>query len=445
MEPEEELEWRANPARGRRALAVIVASALTIGVASFVYVRPSLTFADQAKPQPFTLQAAAEQYQLAAVDFVSPSVGWVVAELGAGKFTILQTADAGSHWRRQLSGINGGAGLYLRFFDASNGVFVLTGSQPVLYQTGDGGRTWTSQEAMPGRSPNLLSASFADPSHGWLLVRTGGPPFVDGELFRTTDAGATWMDLGSPVVASDQPYRVEFTDRERGWLDSRSAGPYLYTTADAGATWNRVPLPAPAKGWARQGEFFVTAQPTRGPGVVASVVNFPPLSGRSASGAAILSYPPLRVRAFDGGSSVTYTYFTVKDLTSAPGSSLVATNQVPGLPEVQPADQVVLSSVDGGNSWSIISPPLAAGAIGYFDASNWWWIGSGSWSRSSDGGKTWTRNRNIGVPEPLRGSLQVLDATHAWFGAMAGTRPLVETTDDGGITWRMILLPPIAP
>jgi hypothetical protein len=292
----------------------------------------------------------------------------------------------------------------------------------------------------------LLSASFVDASHGWLLVRVGGSPFIGGEVLRTTDAGATWIDLGSPVLASDQPYRVEFADRDRGWLDSRSAGPYVYTTTDAGATWNRVSLPAPAGGWAKQGEFFVAAQPTQGTGVVVSVVNFPPLSGRSASGASILTYPPLTVRTFDGGSAVTYRYSTLKDMTAGSGVSWVATDQEPGpsMQELPTADQVVLGSVDAGGTWSIISPPQQPGAIGYFDAAHWWWIGSGSWSRSSDGGKTWTPDRNIGVPEPLSGTLQVLDSNHAWFGAMAGTRPLLETTDDGGVNWTMILLPPIA-
>jgi hypothetical protein len=48
------------------------------------------------------------------------------------------------------------------------------------------------------------------------------------------------------------------------------------------------------------------------------------------------------------------------------------------------------------------------------------------------------------VPEPLPGSLQVLDLMHAWFGAMAGTRPVLENTDDGGIHWNMTILPAIS-
>ena len=72
-------------------------------------------------------------------------------------------------------------------------------------------------------------------------------------------------------------------------------------------------------------------------------------------------------------------------------------------------------------------------------------IGSGAAATSSDAGVTWTETRNLGVPEPLPGSLQFVDSDHAWFGAMAGTRPLVETTDDGGVRWTMILLPAVAP
>jgi hypothetical protein len=48
------------------------------------------------------------------------------------------------------------------------------------------------------------------------------------------------------------------------------------------------------------------------------------------------------------------------------------------------------------------------------------------------------------VIEPLPGSLQVLDAKTAWYGAMAGgTRAMLERTADAGLHWEMIGLPPI--
>jgi photosystem II stability/assembly factor-like uncharacterized protein len=78
------------------------------------------------------------------------------------------------------------------------------------------------------------------------------------------------------------------------------------------------------------------------------------------------------------------------------------------------------------------------------DAFNWWWIGSGVQAKSTNAGGTWSPIRSLLVPAPLPESVQIIDATHIWFGAMAGTRPLVESTDDGGVSWTMFLLPSVA-
>jgi photosystem II stability/assembly factor-like uncharacterized protein len=101
--------------------------------------------------------------------------------------------------------------------------------------------------------------------------------------------------------------------------------------------------------------------------------------------------------------------------------------------------------VDGGSSWKNADVPLDYGAFGFTDALDWWWIGSGAWATSSDGGVTWTAKHPLGVLAPLPGSLQVLDADHAWFAGMAGTRPVLETTADGGYEWTMVSLPAITP
>jgi hypothetical protein len=106
---------------------------------------------------------------------------------------------------------------------------------------------------------------------------------------------------------------------------------------------------------------------------------------------------------------------------------------------------VELSSLDGGSSWKVADVPSAYGAFGFIDALDWWWIGAGEWATSSDGGVTWTGTRRLGVLTPLPGSLQILDADHAWFGAMAGTRPMLQMTPDGGYEWLAISLPPLQP
>jgi len=382
---------------------------------------------------------------LAAVDFVSPTTGWFAASFDSGRFALMHTTDAGSHWTRQLSGDAGSAGVDVKFFNSTQGVVTVLGSQSVIYRTADGGHRWSAKPILSGvvYLTSVSSVSFADAVHGWLLLST--PSVASGaEVERTNDGGATWTNLGSPAGGNDLAYRVHFTNPQVGWLDSLSARPYAYRSVDGGATWQQVPLPSPRGGWPATGQFFVGAQATQGIGVIATVASFAPPSGRSGVGATVVAYPPLTVRAFDGGVPVSYVYVTFVDTISSSAWSAADTKSRSGSSaQVQAPNQVQLGSLDGGLTWSFIAPPNAPGAIGYSDAQDWWWIGSGAWSTSSDGGTTWTPYRNAGVPQPLPGSLQVLDLRHAWFGAMAGTRAVLENTNDGGTHWQMSILPAI--
>jgi photosystem II stability/assembly factor-like uncharacterized protein len=445
MDPDVEPEWPPGPSHARRAGTVIAASLLVIAGAGFGYVHPDLGFGATSHAGPTSADAPQASFQLASVDFVSPSVGWVLGEIQPNRFVVLNTTDASASWTRQLEGPSGVLGEYARFFDSSHGVVVALGPQTLLFQTSDGGSTWSRQSVREGGG-YVVSAAFVDARNGWLLTRRGvaGPP--SEELFRTADGGGSWVGLGDPVVPGDTAFRVAFADLDHGWLYSGSAGPYAYMSVDGGATWRRVSMPAPPGGWPATPqdsvvtqEFFVAARPTQGTGVMATVIGIASGKGRAVDGEVLVDYPPLKVRTFDGGGSVTYVY---ADVSPYRYSSIEYVN--PGLLVAgAPANQFQLSSVDGGLSWTPVLAPSNYGAIGYVDALDWRWIGSGAGSTSSDGGATWTQVRGLGVPEPLPGSLQYLDASHAWFGAMAGTRPLVETTDDGGVHWTMKLLPPI--
>jgi len=394
-----------------------------VGVA---YLQPSQSGAIQAR--------ATSGYQLAAVDFVSPTTGWVAATLESGTFAVLRTTDSGDRWTRQLSGTIGQHTVYLHFFDSRLGVLGLIGPRPAVYRTADGGRTWALRQLSSGAY--VLSMSFVDVDRGWLLLYTG-------ELYGTVDGGVTWINLGVPVAAGDEPFRVQFTDRQVGWLDSGSTKAVAYKSIDGGVTWRQVPLPAPADGWPTRGEFFVAAQPTQGAGVVATVVNVAPYDGRKRFGERVVAYPPLTIRGYDGGAPVWYTYSIFAD--AIPGGDLRPhkTDQAGRWSiDTQAPHQVQLGSLDGGATWIPFSPPSGEGAVGYSDARTWWWIGSGAWSTSADGGATWSATRNIGVIRPLAGSLQVLDSQHAWYGAMAGgTRALLQRTVDAGLHWEMVGLP----
>jgi photosystem II stability/assembly factor-like uncharacterized protein len=414
-------------ARAGRAVALIAVSILAITVTGTLYLHP--TFGPQPGPAQSAPSTLRGDYRVTAVDFVSAETGWLVVLFTSGDFAVIHTTDGGTTWTRQLTAPAQSHAVYARFFDDLSGVVALDGGRPVLSRTTDGGMSWSTLPALTATA-TVMSWSFVDSLYGWMLAREVAA--AAPKLYRTEDGGITWTDLGLPVAAPDQAFQVQFSHFTTGWLSTVSAGPYAYRTEDFGVTWTRVPLPGVTPPNAVGGEYFVAVRPTTGLGALATVVYFPPVEGRTGIGGIIRGYPPLTVRAFDGGRPHTYIFTTVLDQVVAGPFA-----------EEPPPNQTELGTIDAGKSWSAIAPPAAAGAIGYSDASHWWWIGQGMFAGSTDGGASWTDPRDIGVVEPEPGSLQVLDADHAWFAGQSGTRARLEMTDDGGRHWTLTTLPPL--
>lgn len=428
-EPDRDFTDEVAPARARRALAIIAASVVVIAASAVAYVRPVLF--TQSNTSIADSSATAAPYHVVAVDFVDPSTGWVVVDFASGDFAILHTIDGGYSWSRELSGAAPGNPRYVKFFDAAVGVFALVGAAPHLYRTDDGGKSWVGI-AGPRTKGLALSWSFVDSYFGWVLVSGTSPATpLPAYLYRTEDGGASWTNLGTPVGATEQAFEVNFSYFTTGWLTSANDGAFAYKTTDYGSTWTRVPLPAPRGGWPQGGKFLVAVQPTSGVGAVASVVFIATLRGRKGAGATIRDFPPLTLVAFDGGVPVTYVLATA-----------VGMKNLGPVPQVAAPNQTELSTTDNGGSWSAISPP-SGGAIGYFDAARWWWIGHGESAASLDGGMSWSAPKGIdSIILPLSGSLEVLDSSHAWFAGSAGSNPVLGATADGGWHWRVVVLPP---
>jgi len=112
--PELDYDLPPDRARARRGVSLIFISLLVIGLTGIAYLHPSIRAS--ASPVASTVPAA---YQLAAVDFISPTTGWFAATFDSGHFALMHTRDAGGHWARQLSGDVGSAGVYVNFFDAT--------------------------------------------------------------------------------------------------------------------------------------------------------------------------------------------------------------------------------------------------------------------------------------------------------------------------------------
>jgi hypothetical protein len=153
---------------------------------------------------------------LRAVQFVSPTKGWVVGTDG-----ILATTD-GLHWSVQYhttsAGFDG-----VDFVDSEHGWAV---GPNRLVRTTDGGAHW-SELIEP--CPQLTSVHFVNATTGF-GVADSSPLGVNGELVTTSDAGATWQRLASPSGLQS----VCIDSSGHGWLGANGD---IYGTTDHGARW----------------------------------------------------------------------------------------------------------------------------------------------------------------------------------------------------------------
>lgn len=65
--------------------------------------------------------------------------------------------------------------------------------------------------------------------------------------------------------------------------------------------------------------------------------------------------------------------------------------------------------------------------------------------KSDDAGRTWSSDRYVDVPAQFTGSLDLVDAYHAWLGGMVDAEPVLFTTANGGLHWKRVTLPPLTP
>jgi hypothetical protein len=170
--------------------------------------------------------ASTQRPVLSAVQFVSPSAGWVV-----GSDRILHTTDGGRHWVVQFRTSQAAQLGTVDFIDASDGW--VTGASEVLATT-DGGAHW---RALPEPCRAIRTVHFVSPDVGFGVA--GGnlpyasvsyPPLAGGVLLRTTDGGQHWQQLTAPADVET----ACFSNTRRGWL---GADGNIYGTVNGGRSW----------------------------------------------------------------------------------------------------------------------------------------------------------------------------------------------------------------
>jgi photosystem II stability/assembly factor-like uncharacterized protein len=127
-------------------------------------------------------------------------------------------------------------------------------STTAVFVTADGGRTWTESAVFTTSAP-AARLSFADASHGWLLL---GPVFkAPGQpvtwLYRTSDGGLRWSPAATVAPPGNygmnsfcQPLNLTFVTATTGWvsISCRTQAEFL-VSRDAGGSWAAQPLPLP--------------------------------------------------------------------------------------------------------------------------------------------------------------------------------------------------------
>jgi photosystem II stability/assembly factor-like uncharacterized protein len=132
--------------------------------------------------------------------------GWIAGEIG----TVLTTADGGSTWTKQSTGIEKTLfGAY--FSDAQNGWIV--GIDALILHTADGGQTWQVQNGsteMRELEQVGFGQAYENPSLYSIAV-VGSMGVAAGEIgaiYLSSDSGLTWVRQPSAKESGPKWFRA---------------------------------------------------------------------------------------------------------------------------------------------------------------------------------------------------------------------------------------------
>ena len=348
----------------------------------------------------------ANNYRFRSVAVAGPNQIWVTAD-GSGHQVptgrIYHSDNAGQTWTHTvLDSVNI---LYdIVFSDSQHGW--ICGSGGVVYQTADGGATWSRRAgAVTTNAPFYFPAvSCADQPRGGAGATPPWPVETGARILHTTDGGESWFEQ---FVDSNGAYihDIKAVSSTNIW----AVGSHILHSTDGGVSWVQVTIGDVS--WGRS-----IACPDDQ--VVWIVSN---------------DMPPQVHRSTDGG--ITWESHDVEDIwkyntmTACDANNIWVTAWWDLLDEGE-----VSHSSDGGVTWeSQLELGGQVDAIFFADSLHGWakvWY-SGLWtsvSRTTDGGDTWVLSEDT-----LWGfdRIQFVDTLNGWATGYSTYR-----STDGGITWQ---------
>lgn len=307
------------------------------------------------------------------------------------------------------------------------------GGDGVLLGTRDGGATWSREWA---GAASVFRVTALDAGHAWALIsatpatRNGA---VADRLLRTVDAGQRWLSLPLRLPVRS----VAFATPDRGWavLGPFSTSGYrsgtLYATRDGGATWHPTLLVAPVDDtcpdtsgvvWAASGSGVYHS--TAGGGWVK--VHAGPNNATNSGYAASLRCDGATVWVlWVGGAGLgNQAYLVDRTLDGGAHWKSVLGNQYFPMP-------AGVAFIDAYSGPFAAAGGTAAGFIGFCPACG---VGSWSYTRTSDGGRTVARAPLAGLDGTALNDIAFADREHGWI-AGTGAGGFLLATSDGGVSW----------
>ena len=169
-------------------------------------------------------QVFSSNNSLYGIDFISPSTGWVVGDLGV----ILKTTDGGQNWNPQIIG-ELTLLVAINFIDSTNGWIV--GESGTILKTTDAGINWVKQTS--STTEMLRDVNFIDTSLGWVIGS-------NGTILKTSNGGKDWISQ-SPLISYDF-MSLSFWDKNNGiivgdWNNGSNLEGVIYRTTNSGNSW----------------------------------------------------------------------------------------------------------------------------------------------------------------------------------------------------------------
>ncbi len=337
---------------------------------------------------------------------------------------------------------------------------------------------WNTQSPVP---TNLDVRGVGAPGAERVFIATDDNPFDDGgALFESNDGGTTWTHLDIPVSLSSALNGLFFRDSLNGWV----YGNENYRTSDGGTTWTQLPF----LGSTYFMQFYTTtfglatgnfgsyvsldsgSTWVESPNGISSFSFTDDLTGIGASDSAIF-------RTTDGGNSFTSVFtgnaqavsiltstiavaiadstflrstdagatWTAGDtaenrtrLFAVSGSIVLAWGRAGNFPDY---DDRIFRSADGGQTWTDLGEVVPAGVYALASADAQSVVAAdfnGNIYYSANAGLTWSLSFNSPGPQPgyLSSAAPVFAGPlTGYFGYGAGF--IIKTTD-GGASWAQI-------